>query len=210
MTISEHYPGGRSALRAAAIVLLLLVSAPVASAETVTYSTSGLFIGPGAIDGGTKLRSDNGAGTAVLSFKGMSPPAQVQINPPPVAEIKLGDFFLTSGDQFDFLTGQFKLTLNQWAPTVGANSTSTSLLLGVVSKSAGGAALYFDDPTFTIGGVSYQVNPLVLVPVGSTKQFKGSLTAAVVPLPVAAWGGLALMGSIGAYRIRRRRAATIT
>jgi hypothetical protein len=211
MKVPDHYPGGRFGLVAAAIVVCL-VAGDVASAATVTYSTTGTFSGAGA--SGNTLRSDFGKGKSVLSFTGSN--ETVQVNPPPVAQIFLGTFTLTAGDWLDTyigigkLGGSFRLTLKQTAPTDGIGEASTSLLLGLVSRKNGGAVLYFDDPTFTIGSVSYRVNPIVLVPVGSA-QFTGTLTAAqaaaevvVVPLPAAAWGGLALMGFVGVNKLRRR------
>jgi hypothetical protein len=206
MKVPDHYPGRRLGLLAAILVASLALG-QVASAATVTYSTTGSFTGPGA--SGSTLRSDGGRGTSQLSFRGVTN-VSVQINPPPVQQIDLGSFTLTKGDIFDFITGTFKLVLKQTAPSDGIGEATSTLLLGVVSKYQGGVAMYFDDPTFTIGNVTYQVAPLVLVPVGST-QFRGSLTAsqapkpvtAVVPLPTAAWGGMALICLVGASKLRR-------
>lgn len=37
-------------------------------------------------------------------------------------------------------------------------------------------------------------------------RFNEAVAAAPVPLPVAAWAGMVLMGMVGANRLRRRRA----
>lgn len=215
MKVPEHYPGGRWGVMAVALCLAL---GQVASAATVSYSTTGSFFSGLGASGDTL--SGIGIGTSTLSFDGVS--ASVDINPPEETAIHLGTFILTAsgwGGDLYFGLGNFgqsfTLAVDQSAPTSGGGSSSTLALLGAVRQAAGGVLLVFEDTTFQIGSIAYAIEDTVFVPVGSA-QFMGAVTAHQVsrdvnpvPLPAAAWGGLALMGVVAASKIRRRAAHAV-
>src|SRR5687767_13249136 len=213
MGIREHYPGGRFGLMATALAACLAMS-QVASAITVTYSTSGAFDGPGA--NGNEL---SGIGTAPskLKFYGMSA-TSVDVSPPAKQVISLGQFVLSSTTWgTDIYAGlgdagqSFELLLTQSAPTPGSGNVSTLVLGGIVTRLGGFVGLVFKNTNFSIGEVDYEIEDTVVIKAGTGEDWSGVVTARqvsgdinVVPLPAAAWGGIALMGLVGAGKLRHR------
>jgi hypothetical protein len=178
------------------VAILMAASPPSASAITVTYTTTGSFSGA----------SPN------LDFTGIVPAATV--NEPTGASF--GTFEAFAGPLADYAGQTFTLNIVQSIPGLGAGSV-VGTLTGKLQTSQSGLHLKFTDAdivTIVTGltTVIYDpVNDTLIVP--STTNFglttlQGEITA-IVPLPAAAWGGMALFGVLGGAKLRRSRQSVL-
>ena len=193
-----------------AVALLVLPSA--AQAAPVTFSTSGAF---------TAVAPDSGTGTNVLTTgSGATLTYQNVVNSfvdaalLPVSQVSLGTFsFNLNNASGTFAPGdEFTLTITQSDPGGGPESSSAFVTGSIVALSApssdsGGVSMVFDGPII-IGQVGYFIDPFTLQWGGNLPgTASGTLyaTVAAVPLPAAAWGGMALFGVLGGVKLRRSR-----
>jgi len=178
------------------VAILVAASPPTASAVTVTYSTTGTF--------GNTSTSTSGN----LTFVG----ANGSVNEPTVSS--LGTFQASAGSQ-TFVNTPFTIDIFQLLPGVGTG-TLVGSLTGLLNTNQSGTFLTFTSPTasITAGGyvTTYLAFPTAIIPstinAGAglgVSTVQGSITSAVIPLPAAAWGGMALFGVLGGAKLRRSR-----
>lgn len=168
-----------SALVAVAVVFLLTPLA--AKADTVTYVTTGCF------GLGCSAFSSSATTPPGLTFTGVS----ATVSAPTFGS--LGHFQLpaTSGS----LSGiSFALQVAQSIPTVGTDVFS-AMLTGSFTSTSSGAFAVFNNPTFSLGNVTYSLlnGGVVAFPApssGGGADLVANITAAPVPEPSA----LALLG----------------
>lgn len=136
---------------------------------------------------------------------------------------------LTREKYREFDGAEFTLNVRQNQPTTGTGSWASKLIHGTVWYEEGPSAdgttgsylsVKFADPlTFSIpneGGtaaetIKYTIEQTVRmnVPNGQLNQgfnVAGSVSGVAAPLPGVAWVGLALLGGVGAKRLRKRNA----
>ena len=102
--------------------------------------------------------------------------------------------------------GEFEFFVYQSTPTVGVGSLGGNLFLGsyYVNSKTGHVTLSFDAGTIEIDGIRYDPKDFQeeqFDRIGDSATIYGVVT---VPLPPAAWGGMALLGALGCARVRRR------
>jgi hypothetical protein len=192
---------------------LTLIAARAAPAGTVIYTTAGFFADSGFTSSSTS--SDVTAGAAsTLSFTGTSQ----NISGPNLIPLAaaFGTFTLTSDALADTFSETFRLDIFQTFPGAGSTSLFASILGTVSSNPSTGNLVITFGPGTTIvpGGVFYQPDTLTLVPTlgGSyTEVLDGfvllPLGAPLVPVPPAAYAGLALFGLVGFGKVRQWMAA---
>ena len=194
--------------------LLVMVTAQSALADNVEFTTSGAFSGPkasGAVLGSTNVKTGL-TGTSTLTYFGEtagSAPADGIVH-----AISLGSFTLSGAitlpkKETDSFDGGFTLTINQTQPTGGSGS-DTSTVTGTVIGSNGTLGVLFDTGSITIGSALYSIEDVNFFAIGN-QTVSGTVIAtpvarpAAVPVPAAAWGGMALFGVLGGAKVRRRR-----
>jgi hypothetical protein len=192
----------RFASLAAALGGLLLAVAP-AAADTVTYSTTFQFTtGPGT---GTNTAT---VGAATFKLVGFTDTVTT-----PEGSAKFGTIQFQRNGQSALVFGSydFKLTINQVAPA-GSVTSLTNQFSGAVSAVGGLVSVVFNaGPPLQIGNITYAPEDLDQFLSGNsgTASIMGTVTAGqaaanAVPLPMAAWGGIALCGMVGMSKFRRR------
>jgi hypothetical protein len=185
--------------RLAAALLVCLSITSVASAETVTFSTTGTFDGPPVSNtvliNGYEIRFDSNPGQTVNPVVGFD------------AFVDLGTFVVTQvGAGAANFSQAFTLDLTQTAPGAGAGQFVGSLSGNLIAN-AGGLSIDLAPNSFTFGAVTYTllndpaaVNALI---VGTESDIRAAVS--VVPVPAAAWAGMALFGLLGGAKLRRSR-----
>jgi hypothetical protein len=175
-------------------------------ADTVTYSTQGGFgtpsipfpVGSPSITSGDSVVTFMGAGGSVSLAEG------------DFTNVTFGTFTVASTDGIaDTFNSQFNLLISQTSPTTG-DQPVTDTLTGKVSSSSSTVSITFDSgDVVTIGGVEYTPLNVFLSPpsTGGTTTFSGLITlvqsnSSSTPLPLAAVGGMGLMGMVASKRRR--------
>ena len=200
-----------------AVVLMAMLGARVATAESVLYTTWGTFTNPGAgytisnsaAPGGTSTIHDGGIKGSTLTFTGVADLVDTPSDSP------LGIFMsttpLTKGEIDSYNGTTFTLTIDQLDPGE-AIGTVAATLTGTLRKSTKGAGASTLDMTWggakiTLNGVTYA--PADLDIAGATFTTPTTLQGHVsaVPVPASALGGAGLFGFISLAKIMRRRAA---
>jgi hypothetical protein len=207
----------------------------VASADTVTFYTSGVFSGSPslfatAVDNAADpnnlatpnawvISNSNGSGDSYVNFYRIpdtAPYSEVDFpSNVPLGRLRVGSNS-TNQDYFDGVS--FALTVTQTDPA--GTYTADATLTGRVRGSSGGnVEVVFDTPTFTIPGdaslpsATYTILNNGVVPLSRDQSIYiyANLTyngtnPAPVPLPAAVWGGMAMFGLLGLRRCRAARA----
>lgn len=192
----------------ACVLLAMLATAGQVSAVVVEYTTTGVFAGGGA---------SVSVGDSHVTFNGID--EVLDIDPGGYSNASLGSFSTVSidSDSQSFNDIGFTLTINQWSPTTGESSLAAELS-GLLKRRNSSLELVFDTSSVLISPVLYTL--LNLGADGKTVSLNYGQTSmdarvsmgdtrgdvALAPLPAAAWGGMGLMGLIGATRLRRRNA----
>jgi len=175
----------------AALGGLLLAVAP-AAAETVTFTTSFEFTS-------TSTNTVN-LGTATFKLLGVT---NSTVNTP-IASTPFGSVVYERNGQAP-AQGMFgfKFTVTQVSPAGSAFNTS-NIFFGNITSFNGVAIIDFVGAALKIGNIVYtpQSNTAMLPLNGGVASINGAVQA--VPLPAAAWGGMALCAMIGAWKIRRK------
>ena len=199
----------RKSWRAPAVMLLvaalMCALSSTASAVSISYTTSGVF--------GSNSLSTQTFGGVTIAF---TPAGGVADTP---SAIDLGTFTVTGGlPPSGTITDTFTLTVNHLAPPpAGSQDFGLGTVSGTITVTSSSAFVQFTSPlsltfattppvTYSItsadGGSPGRVN-LKAPSVGGTTTIQGEVTA--VPLPAAAWAGMALMGLVGAKKFRNSR-----
>lgn len=176
----------------------LLVAVAPATAETVTFSTSFEFTSTGT----------NTVNLGLATFKLLGVTNSTVTTPEP--STPFGTIVYSRNGQPTSLTGlfEFKFTVTQSVPA-GSASNSSNEFVGTVLMSQGIATVDFVGAPLSIGNVVYtpQDSTAFFAGSGGTASINGAVTA--VPLPAAAWGGMALCAMVGVWKIRRKPEAEV-
>ena len=222
----------RSKIMAAAILAAAALGlGRSAYADSVTFGTYGTFT-PAGTDTASNSNTDGSTSTLnatvdasnylQLAFKGEPAGTPATSSPFPGTGTTLGNFTLTSAGSANFVTlptGQdtFTVTVDQTAPVGGTNSSTQYTVSGTVTSGVdANADVYFTisllNSSFSIDGETYY--PTNLVTLDAADNYTAPLSAMLVgpagastPAPAAAVGGLALLGLLGATRMRKKFAS---
>ena len=200
-----------------AVVLMGMLSAGVARAESVLYTTWGTFTNPNAgftisnaaAPGGTSTIHDGTLTGSTLTFTGVADLVDTPSDNP------LGIFMsttpLTKGEIDSYNGTTFTLTIDQLDPgeVIG---TVTGTITGTLKKSTKGAGgstldLVWGGASVTLLGVTYA--PADIDIAGATFTTPTTLQGHVsaVPVPASALGGAGLFGFLSLAKLLKRRAA---
>lgn len=182
----------RFAMMVAALSGLLFAAAP-AAADTVTFSTSFQFTSTGT--------NTVNLGPATFTLNGVT---NKTVNTPANSTSFGSVVYARNGAAAQMGTFEFTFTVTQISPA-GNASSSGNQFHGIVTMTSGGiAAVDFITAPVEIGNIRYRPQDAALVFAGNggTATILGSVTA--VPLPAAAWGGMALCAMVGMWKIRRK------
>jgi len=194
-----------------------------AKADSVVFSTSGLFTGTGA-SGASLVLPGSPTGVTTLAYTSATSP--VGLNSSPFANVQLGSFLLTSSSpnlESPFANDSFTLTINQTTP--GGVGTSSANIVGIVNATSGGEfAINFTPTTIDIGPagdveayiLSLTTTPFgpngISINLGQTTTINATLIGPAgsvsTPLPKSLYGGVGLFGMLGVVGSRRRSSLT--
>jgi hypothetical protein len=156
-----------AALRCAGLLLVLVaLGASAASADPVTFSTSGVFTCAGCSGSGTNsVTFLGGMGNAVMiTFTGLG---STSLNDPTASS--LGNFqTFVSGTGVIGVSGTFTLTITQTVPIAGSDSFAATFSGSFSASNAGTGVVTFTTTSVNIGGIMYSVDScFALVPPAS-------------------------------------------
>ena len=200
-----------------AVVVLAMMTASMAKAESVTYVTGGSFANPNTgftisnalAPGGISTIHDGTVTGSTITFTGITNDADTP------SDIPLGIFMtsvpLTKGEIDAYNGTTFTLTIDQITPAGGIGTIlgtlSGTLRRGVTGSGASTLALDWGGASLKLGNVTYTPADLGIAGASFTTPTTLQGNIAAVPVPAAAFGGMGLFALIGSSKLLRRRAA---
>ena len=202
-----------------------LLAAGVASADTVSYETYGVF---GSLSGDTVSNSTSYSASSTgpvstisnsdlsLKFTGVGA-VTLGTSTPAGASFNLGTFKLSmlaaSGPAFG--TDTFTINLEQLSPTAGSISSVATLSGSITSSGSQALVISFNPGTFTIGNERYVLPSLVGVNAGtksvlSAAVFQTAATPSSTPLPKSSMAGVGLLAVFGMSKLKLGRSKAQT
>jgi hypothetical protein len=198
---------------AVALVAFGIVGMSSVHADTVSFTTSGVFVDPSTnqIYGSSVLSNDN-TGNILLSFTGAT---STDLNAPTFGS--LGTFTVSRLDpalnDTESFSDNFVLTIDQIAPTGSSATFPPATIDGTITYNASSSSstltISFGStiPSVTIGQFTYTPTAdlqTINNPTTGDTTLQGRIAVTSVPSPVSASAGLGLLGILALGKLHRK------
>lgn len=196
----------------AAACTVLMLAAPAANAENISYVTTGAF---GSSGNGTY---NNGLGTIITFLSGATPPGGLDLMNGESSAVSLGEFdtSLVTNTTDETVIDTFTLSIFQTAPSIDFGLKFLGDIGGVIRATKSGLFLQITSPlviTSSDGRVQYRIvnadnGTPGYISIGAPGTSNTSVNGEVTLLPIPEPSAIALLGlGIPAVLLYRRRLA---